>query len=573
MTTGQLILIPFENQYQAFTSDSKLRGQYYTPEELVAMMLDALPLTRDHLIIDPSCGDGSFLRGAVAAIARRFRGEDPAALARYWSRRLLGFEINPGAVAEARDVLRAAFHEQLGVPVEADALRLYQADPLRSSRLADLLQSVGDPGLEGGERLLVVGNPPYVEAKRLTRETKERLKRRHPDAVTGAPDLYLYFLHVCLGWLGEEDQLAFVLPNKLLVNANAQRLRKRLLEEGRLRTLWFATQAGVFDDASVYPIVLFATGAQSGDGRSLEALRIARQSDGGLTRGPGQTVDATWYTWTTTRAVFPPPETPTLREALQEMLQQGQGSRLDGVLDVRWSVSFHRSGLRERYVSPTPPSSPYRQKFLGGGSFSGNGEVVRYGIRWAGWWIDYHQDALRAERNCVPDLALFHQPKVVICQNGRTIRAAYDEQGFVLKDTFLCGLVRDQDHPLCRYPRAIVGLLCSRAIHFFYSHVFYGGHVNGGYLHFLRSFLVDIPLGNWTHGMAKEVAALVQERADGASGDQDQLEERLEALVSGALGLRDDHVREVARWAEGDANWQARERVRAAVPVGAAPST
>src|SRR5262245_38204810 len=104
-TTGQLMRIPFENQYQAFTSDSKLRGQYYTPEELVAMMLDALPLTRDHLIIDPSCGDGSFLGGAVAAIARRFRGEDPAALARYWSRRILGFEINPGAVAAARDVL------------------------------------------------------------------------------------------------------------------------------------------------------------------------------------------------------------------------------------------------------------------------------------------------------------------------------------------------------------------------------------------------------------------------------------------------------------------------------------
>ena len=39
----------------------------------------------------------------------------------------------------------------------------------------------------------------------------------------GAPDLYLYFVHVCLGWLRGGDTLAFVLPNKLLVNTNAGR--------------------------------------------------------------------------------------------------------------------------------------------------------------------------------------------------------------------------------------------------------------------------------------------------------------------------------------------------------------
>src|SRR5262249_60443774 len=105
------------------------------------------------------------------------------------------------------------------------------------------------------------------------------------------------------------------------------------------------------------------------------------------------------------------------------------------------------------------------------------------------------------------------------CQNGRTLRAAYDGQGYVLKDTFLCGLVPELDHPLCRNPRALVGLLCSRASHFFYSHVFYGGHVNGGYLHFLRSFLVDIPVGTWSDDVAEEVAALVRQCERTAAAD------------------------------------------------------
>ena len=81
------------------------------------------------------------------------------------------------------------------------------------------------------------------------------------------------------------------------------------------------------------------------------------------------------------------------------------------------------------------------------------------------------------------------------------------------------------------------GLLCSRAIHFFYSHVFYGGHVNGGYLHFLRSFLVDIPLGAWTDVAAGEVEALVRQREAAGAEQWEALEERIEALVSAALGL------------------------------------
>src|SRR5207247_5774036 len=123
-------------------------------------------------------------------------------------------------------------------------------------------------------------------------------------------------------------------------------------------------------------------------------------------------------------------------------------------------------------------------------------------------------------------------------QNGRTLRAAYDEGGHVLKDTFLCGVIRERDHPLSRHPRALVGLLCSRAIHFFYSHVFYGGHVNGGYLHFLRSFLVDIPLGVWTEETARAVAERVERREQATwSEEREAVEGEMEALASEELGL------------------------------------
>src|SRR5262249_23686112 len=61
---SQLVLLPVENRSQAATPASKLRGQYYPPDDLVAMMFDACELTPRHLILDPACGDGNFLCGA-----------------------------------------------------------------------------------------------------------------------------------------------------------------------------------------------------------------------------------------------------------------------------------------------------------------------------------------------------------------------------------------------------------------------------------------------------------------------------------------------------------------------------
>jgi len=562
---SQPVLLPGENQFQAITSASKLRGQYYTPDALVAMMFDALPVTRDHVIVDPSCGDGSFLRGAVAAIARKFSGEAPSGIAEYWAQRIIGFDVNPDAVTQARGEVQTAFRTHFGTDVSSDILRIYEVDPLRSPDLSQTLRSVGDPGLGDADRLLVVGNPPYVEAKRLSRESKAILKAQQPLAVAGAPDLYLYFLDACLGWLKDEDDLAFVLPNKLLVNANAQSLRERLLREGRLRRLWFATQAGVFASASVYPVILFASGIQRPTDGSVEVVRITGVNGKGLAQAQKIDTDASWYRRTSACAFFAPPETHALRQALERLLPHEDGCRLGDVLDIRWSVSFHRKGLRERYVTSSLPPSIFRRKFLGGGAFAGNGEVVRYRITWAGSWIDYDEERLRFERNCVPDVRIFEQPKIVICQNGRTLRAAYDENGFVLKDTFLCGTTRQGESPLCRYPRAVVGLLCSRAVHFFYSHVFYGGHVSGGYLHFLRSFLVDIPLGHWTEGMAQEVDDLVRSLevcSDDAS--RHVLEARVEELVSQALGLDNQERESISTWADTDYNWIRRGRVRRA---------
>lgn len=533
------------NSYQRATSASKLRGQYYTPEGLVRRIFERLDLDPESRVVDPACGDGRFLAGALEELRRRFPAETPER----WLGQIQGWDINPEAVGEARHRLAAVVRTLWGAAVSESSLGVHRADRLATGERP------------AARRLVVVGNPPYVEAKRLDARQKAELRQRYPEALDGAPDLYLYFLQMGLDWLRPGDQLALVLPNKLLVSSNAQKARRRLIESRLLHGIWFATQTDAFDGAGVYPIVLFAQPKSA----AAEIRRIERDRAGDFQTGDSVHVDLRLYGSASSRAFFLPPEERPLRSALERLLRDAGNRRLADVLDIRWTVSFHRSGLRERYTFAERPGGPHAQRFIGGGAFSGNGEVERYRSGWSGWWIDYDEAGLRREGNHVPPLAMFQQPKIAICQNARTLRAALEDTGAVLKDTFLCGLPHG-DSALARHPRALVGLLCSRAVHFFYSHVFYGGHVNGGYLHFLRSFLEDVPSGEWTEHAARETAELVRQRESAPQSDFEALEEEMERRVSVALGINRQESETIREWAAADPNWRARDRFR--VPRG-----
>jgi len=540
---------PPPNAYQARTSPGKLRGQYYTPAALIDRILEAVELPEGAVVVDPSCGDGGFLRGAVAALRGRHPGRSGADLARAWGPRLVGFDTDPAAIAAAREGLAAAMRLHWGASPPEVGIR--QADPLEQPDLAALCAAHDLPAPAGPR--VVLGNPPYVEAKRLAAAVKRDLEARYPRAVIGAPDLYLYFLHVCLDWLRPGDSLALVLPNKLLVAAAAARLRERLLKEERLTGLWLATRAGAFGAAQVYPIVLFAAGRHAGP---VGVAEVGRTGDDFAVR-PRAAVAPGVYGRTAARVFWAPPADADLAALLERLLALPQ--RLPAALDVRWAVSFHRSGLRENFVTPERRGRCAR-RFVGGGAFSGNHELERYRLGWGGWWMDYDEGRLRELGNPVPPLALFEQPKIVIAQNARTCRAAWDETGCVLKDTFLAGFPRP-GHALGRAPRAAVGLLNSRATHFFYSHVFHGGHVSGGYLHFLRSFLNEIPLGKWPEARAAAAEAAVLARETAGAADRAAAEEAIEGHVAAALGLTAAEAEAVAAWAEADPNWAARGRV------------
>lgn len=521
-------------------------------------MLDALDHRPGDLLLDPSCGDGEFL---VQAIRRLEAHGDRVRLRRILPDTLLGLDSHPEAVHAARDRVSAALATHLGCRVAPRSLPIRCEDLLAASAVAPSLPDDLLPRRDGA-RLVVAGNPPYVEAKRLPSEMRRWLKASFPAASAGSPDLYIYFLWAALNWLRRGDALGLVLPNRVLVNQGALQVRRRLLDEGLLSGIDSASQSRLFNGAAVYPVVLYA-GRDAGP-----AVRVRRlEGDASALVARSSTlVERSSFSHTRLLAFWLPPADPHAAGALSRMLHDPGLSRLGDLLAIKWSISFHRAGLREQYVTPYWPDDARARPWLGGGAFSGNGEVTRYGVKWAGWWVRYDEEELAARGNQVPPVALFEQPKIAICQYGRTLRAALETGRHVLKDTFLCGVAP----PGGATPADLaylVGLLNSRTAHFCYSHLFHGGHVGSGYLHFLASFLNDLPAGAWSETARVRCGRLVTERqdCDGACGAA--IEDEIERHCRQALGVCETEGRAIDAWCSTDPNWLLRERVRPAAQV------
>jgi len=147
---------------RASTPEARRRlGVYDTPAPLAAALVrfaasfvDGVP----DLVADPSCGNGRFLLAAADHLVERgVRPDDVCA-------RLVGLDVDPGAVAEARSEL-AAWCRRHGVAEHvADVADLRVLDTL-----VDL------PADLGGRVDLVVGNPPFLsQTARATRRSDEQ---------------------------------------------------------------------------------------------------------------------------------------------------------------------------------------------------------------------------------------------------------------------------------------------------------------------------------------------------------------------------------------------------------------
>jgi hypothetical protein len=172
-------------------------GAVYTPDWLADHVLDVIGWPPDDELLDPTCGDGAFLR---AAVRRRIAAGSRDLLAG-----VRGIDIDPAAVQAAR----AALHALTGA--EADV-------------------QVGDALDATAQARWVVGNPPWVRWSALPAEYAARVKTLgsvnrwvggiEPDVATVITD------HAVRSLLAPGGTLAFVITGTVFANESSERFRR-----------------------------------------------------------------------------------------------------------------------------------------------------------------------------------------------------------------------------------------------------------------------------------------------------------------------------------------------------------
>lgn len=218
--------------------ERKMRGHFSTPPLLVEKILDACGYLPDKdlarvRVLDPACGSGNFLAGAAQrllafGLCANLSLEERASLIK---RSLWGFDPDPISCFLAEMKLHTIIHNNISHSTTNASLHIHQADSLSLP---------WEPCID-----LFIANPPYLAAKNNDLSGYRFAQRR------GQADSYLLFLNLALqvvrpgGWIG------LVLPDPLLVRANAARERARLLEEATLHHLWHLSDVFAADVGAV----------------------------------------------------------------------------------------------------------------------------------------------------------------------------------------------------------------------------------------------------------------------------------------------------------------------------------
>ncbi|MCG3222444.1 MAG: N-6 DNA methylase, partial [Candidatus Heimdallarchaeota archaeon] len=491
---------PLGMLYQQIISATKKqnKGIVFTPLSIVEYILEQLNYpssienSESAKLIDLACGSGLFLSRATRRICILGKKHhlSPQNIVSFTEKTIFGFDIDPVAVLLSKINIAKELMKTLKAdyPLENPiSINVHKTNSMvrKGNSDSEVIKEIKTSRFD-----YVVGNPPYIESKKMDIKTKKICQENFPEDAKRHYDIYALFLVLGASMLKDTGQLGFIIPNKFLISKFARQFRERFLDENLISHILNLAHQKVFRPA-VYPIILLLNKQRKKEDsiKMLTNVDLEEISSIDL-HNRAEYISPRFFEKTINKTIYFPQN--IAFPLLERTFSQSQHSFGD-IIRFRWAISFHRKGLRKQFVSKTPVGEN-PQKFLGGKPFGGNREVERYKVTWNGYWLDYDREKSKALKNNFQDLKYFKEKKIIICQHALRMRATIDTQGYACKDIFLLGHLREIGKQLNLSLECILGLLNSKLFSFMYNVMFSGSEIMGKYLHYLPTFLHDLPI-------------------------------------------------------------------------------
>jgi adenine-specific DNA-methyltransferase len=226
-------------------------GAIFTKPEIASLILDLaeyVPSRRllDARLLEPSCGDGAFLR----EIVQRLVASETASVGEIdWTDRRLdravrAADISESSVGAARDLA-----SELLASAGCDSSR---ATEIASAWIlhADFLLHDWSDAFD-----FVVGNPPYVRIEELPKRVLTRYRELY-ETTSDRADIYVAFIQRGLELLSPAGTLAYICANRFTKNKYGGALRRLIASKYRVRQFINLEHTQPFvSDVSAYPAI------------------------------------------------------------------------------------------------------------------------------------------------------------------------------------------------------------------------------------------------------------------------------------------------------------------------------
>jgi len=250
-------------------------GVVYTRPWAVEIILDLAGYTADRRLADfvamePSAGDGAFLRGMVRRLVESCRRHNIPLL--NTSESIQAFEIDAEVAERAVEMVTSTLIG-LGVP-STTATRLGRG----WIKTRDFLEaSLGFPIAD-----FVVGNPPYIRLEEIP-ASKAQFYRSSFETMRGRADIYVAFYQAALMQLKPGGVCAFICADRWLLNDYGSTLREFITGNGYAVQYVVETHdVDAFEsEVSAYPAITVIAHAKQGPvvvARALPGIESASQA-------------------------------------------------------------------------------------------------------------------------------------------------------------------------------------------------------------------------------------------------------------------------------------------------------
>lgn len=392
--------------YMHFLS-TRHRGEFYTPPWLVDYCVDlAWTDGAPRRLLDPACGSGNFLIGAIKHARLELAESD---LLEFAKQSLYGYDIDGCAASLARFSVLLALAAELRRP--DDVVEISKS--LNANiRVTDSL--VETSSLHHFD--IVIGNPPYLSFGARNQPVLPESSSRYLRATYEASSEYKIRLHsvfqqIAIDLIGPKGNVVLLVPDAFLNGAYYKKLRRYITENSQIVTLCELPES-TFTDAVVgkwcvahyrkpadnRAVTLHRANTVAGE-RSFETYKLKLD----------QLVSADKHRF---QLVFRDDDL----EILESLSQCAPLSKF-----IRGHTGMRSRNGQQTIVAERAKSEHWRRGLNSGSA------VTQHHVEWQGKWLNVDPQGLYAGGF---DPGIIERPKILMRQTADRIVAAVDLHGF-----------------------------------------------------------------------------------------------------------------------------------------------